>query len=499
MSTLIGDLHPELWPEPNHVNPHTRVALILAVMIPQAFLVALFCTGRILSKILRKSEHALAWDDWLMVLSGVLILGVDFLGCYSTLYGSGYHTWDVYPEWIYPWGQIDFATYWLFVPSLAITKVSICLSYLRLFPSRTNQCFCWSMIVTQTVWFVAFLVVLASACRPMSAFWKLDKQKDKCMDLKAILLFQAFFNSVTDFLVFLWPLRIIWRIQLPLHRRIGLVVTFGFGCLGCLAGALRAYILNQYFKSNDPFWMTAALWCIIGGEGNFGVVCGCLPTLKPIMQRIFPRWFSAGSSSAAHSSGAGLDNSYSHNTTSSRRRQWTHPPPHTVAAGYPFQNISSRHSHSSSRQSRLSSLSSAGAMSCLAGGPSTASSSLNKESSSNESSTHHEHLRMRPHYDDGQYEVFAGRASRGAGRYEGRATLPPPPDTGIKLTHTFTMRSEKQQDGIMCCDDDDGSEELILHASGGGGGGDGETSGKRALSRCYYNDSHSRSRTNTTI
>lgn len=65
----------------------------------------------------------------------------------------------------------------------------------------------------------------------MSAFWLMDKQKEKCIDLKVIFLFQAFFNSATDFFVFLWPLRILWRIQLPLHRRIGLIITFGFGCL----------------------------------------------------------------------------------------------------------------------------------------------------------------------------------------------------------------------------------------------------------------------------
>ncbi|KAK8161974.1 hypothetical protein IWX90DRAFT_488469 [Phyllosticta citrichinensis] len=493
MSTLIGNLHPELWPEPNYVNPPTRIPLILGILIPQAFMVTVFCMGRILSKILRKSNHALGWDDWLMVLSGVLILGVDFLGCFSTMYGSGYHTWDVRAEWIYPWGKIDFATYWLFVPCLAITKVSLCLSYLRLFPSRTNQWFCWAMIISQSAWFVAFLVVLAVACRPMSAFWMLDKQKDKCIDLKFILLFQAFFNSATDFLVFLWPLRILWRIQLPLHRRIGLVITFGFGCLGCLAGALRAYSLNKYFESNDPFWQTAELWCIIGGEGNFGVVCGCLPTLKPIMQRIFPRWFS-DTIEAHSSSGEDLEGSARSRSTSSRR-QWSRP----HAAEYPFQNISSsHHSHSSSRQSssrRLSSLSggmSMGMGRCMAGA-SPAASSLNKHSSAS-SASDAEHLRMRPHYDDGQYEVFAGRASGGAdGRY-GRATLPPPPDTGIKLTYTVSMHSEKQHDvGAidLAAEDDGGSEELILHSRSG-------SRGKRAFGKGYCVDGHG-ARTNTTI
>lgn len=71
MSTLIGDLDPSVWPAPNRTNPHTRIALVLAIMIPQAILVAVFCTGRIVSKMLRKSEHALGVDDWLMVFSGV--------------------------------------------------------------------------------------------------------------------------------------------------------------------------------------------------------------------------------------------------------------------------------------------------------------------------------------------------------------------------------------------------------------------------------------------
>ncbi|EOD46609.1 integral membrane protein [Neofusicoccum parvum] len=169
--------------------------------------------------------------------------------------------------------------------------VSLCVSYLKLFPSRTNQWFCYITITFLTLWSLTFIFLMMFACRPISGFWDPFISHAQCLHIKALLILTGVLNSVTDFLVFLWPVKTLWQIQLPLLHRVSLVIAFGIGCLVCIAGVLRAWYMEVYFNSADPYWKCAILWVIVSVEGNFGIVCGCLPTLKPLAKKMFPLLF----------------------------------------------------------------------------------------------------------------------------------------------------------------------------------------------------------------
>lgn len=66
---------------------------------------------------------------------------------------------------------------------------------------------------------------------PIAGFWDPSLPGAVCLPIKALLMLTGILNSVTDFLVFLWPVNTLWKIHLPLLQRISLVVAFGIGCL----------------------------------------------------------------------------------------------------------------------------------------------------------------------------------------------------------------------------------------------------------------------------
>ncbi|OJD36415.1 uncharacterized protein BKCO1_11000147 [Diplodia corticola] len=287
MSAIVGTVTPDKWPQPNYDHPVTRTPLILGFMISGAVLSVSFTAGRMFAKVKRSSKHSLGLDDWLMALSTVMMLGVNVLGCVSTTVGSGRHTWDT-----------DLATYIIFIPSVSLTKISLCTSYLRLFPSRANQWFCYICITFLTVWSLTFIFLMMFACDPIAGFWDPSIREASCLHVKELLILTGALNSLTDFCVFLWPVKTLWSIRLPLLQRISLVVAFGIGCFVCLAGVVRAWYMEVYFQSNDPYWKAAMLWVIVSLEGNLGIVCGCLPTLKPLAKMLWPRLFSSRSNLA---------------------------------------------------------------------------------------------------------------------------------------------------------------------------------------------------------
>jgi hypothetical protein len=58
----------------------------------------------------------------------------------------------------------------------------------------------------------------------------------------------------------------------------------------CIISILRLHTLKVAVETTDPTWddEAAATWSIL--ELNTGIVCSCMPTLKPLVTRIIPRF-----------------------------------------------------------------------------------------------------------------------------------------------------------------------------------------------------------------
>jgi hypothetical protein len=85
----------------------------------------------------------------------------------------------------------------------------------------------------------------------------------------------------------------------------------------CIAGVVRLYYTHQYLVSFDVFCMYrsnsscnnsrltlrtgygATTFIIMSVESGVGVVCGCLPGCKPLMNKMFPRVFGNTSQSSS--------------------------------------------------------------------------------------------------------------------------------------------------------------------------------------------------------
>ena len=59
----------------------------------------------------------------------------------------------------------------------------------------------------------------------------------------------------------------------------------------CIAGAVRAGFLPQMIKDANVTWNTthALIWSIV--EPCIGIISACLPTMRPLLRRLFPNCF----------------------------------------------------------------------------------------------------------------------------------------------------------------------------------------------------------------
>ncbi|RMZ69085.1 integral membrane [Pyrenophora seminiperda CCB06] len=324
------------WPPPNYTNPEKLHAVVLGFTIPSLILTivckynpsrvrlascetcpSLFplvrfartthhCMTRFDQRI-RADEHGclvlgirfygkgflrriLGLDDYIMFAAMAFALPVTIFPMVSLNLGLGMHIWDLRPEWYTPYWKMVYAADLLFPMACSLTKISVCLTYLNLFPSASTKKFCYTMGIFISCYTVACVFMSLFQCSPITAYWD-PNVEPTCIDMGVALEVIAALNSFSDCVVYLWPAKPLWSLQLPIRQRLGLIGLFSVGLCVCITGILRMYYLKVFFESYDMHWHGTAVWIVMVLEVDIGIICGCLSGVKPVMGVLFPALF----------------------------------------------------------------------------------------------------------------------------------------------------------------------------------------------------------------
>ncbi|KAF9741478.1 integral membrane protein [Paraphaeosphaeria minitans] len=184
--------------------------------------------------------------------------------------------------------------------SLGFTKVSILLQYRRVFSTKKFQIACHSVMGVVVIY--ALWTVLSSifGCKPIQAFWTL-KHPFTCLDQSTVWFFNGAMNILTDLSIIVLPMPVIRKLNLPPRQKQALIGIFAIGGFVCLVSILRLQSLVAISNSLDPTYDNppAATWSSI--ETNIGIICSCLPCLRPLVTRYLPGIFSNTSSRSGQS------------------------------------------------------------------------------------------------------------------------------------------------------------------------------------------------------
>jgi fucose permease len=179
------------------------------------------------------------------------------------------------------------------------TKSSILILYLRL-SRNAHKLLRVASWVTLAVVNVAGLVLTffnVFQCIPVSQVFA---PIGTCIPLITLYLASVPVNVITDIAILILPLPVLTAMQLPRKQKIILIATFGLGIYVVATDVVRIYYLQQSSGPSDPktspllgnevdFSYHASvsfMWSAV--EVNLGIVCACVPTMKPLISRILP-------------------------------------------------------------------------------------------------------------------------------------------------------------------------------------------------------------------
>jgi len=182
-----------------------------AICLSTAYIaVALRFTSR------RVARNAIGPDDY-GILIGLLFTSIFVIMVIVNVhYGLGRHLILVtdFPAF----GKGILAAEILYNPAILATKISILLLYKRIFPVRR---FIITLYITGA--FVAAYSLTAAMvnllqCLPINADWN-PAVKPRCVNLDVELVIVSSINVVTDFVILLLPMPLVWRLQINSGRK----------------------------------------------------------------------------------------------------------------------------------------------------------------------------------------------------------------------------------------------------------------------------------------
>ncbi|KAK0109336.1 hypothetical protein ONS96_003155 [Cadophora gregata f. sp. sojae] len=197
------------------------------------------------------------------------------------------------------------------------TKTSILIFYLRM-SRNTQKILRIASYVTLGVVNIAGVVLTflnAFQCNPVSAAYDPTKSNQKCISIVTLYLCSAPVNIITDLAILVLPIPVLTGMRLPQRQKTILILTFALGIFVTIVDVVRIYYLQQAVDTQtiaqsrlgtgvDFAWTasTALMWSAV--EVNVGIICACIPTLKPLVKRILPSMITDRSRSG---SGSGIE------------------------------------------------------------------------------------------------------------------------------------------------------------------------------------------------
>ncbi|PWY91668.1 hypothetical protein BO94DRAFT_583604 [Aspergillus sclerotioniger CBS 115572] len=299
-STLDLSQVPASTPPPgvtaNFVNPENQNYQIYSINIALCLTGTTILLLRLYTRI--RLQKTIAIDDWFCIGAQICAWLFAILCMLNIRNGYGVHMWDLHLSEIKPFKQYDLAAEDIFVVGIWLVKTSILLFYLRLSPEKRFRQMTYAIMVFVALYNIISLLVFTLGCLPVQAMWDVTLMPTaKCVQQLSFVYANAAFNLFSDLITLALPIKLCWSLQTTIKQRVLLMLVLMMGSFACVIAIVRIVTMMPFVDDMDLTWykVTLAKWAMV--EINVGIICSCLPVLRPLLLRIFPNLFGSQNNS----------------------------------------------------------------------------------------------------------------------------------------------------------------------------------------------------------
>ena len=125
-----------------------------------------------------------------------------------------------------------FIAAWMYPAMSGAIRISILFFYRRLFAKASTfyRNATWVLIAMQAAYIITFEIIPGFSCTPIADGWEPVRRLTSCTDLYIDATIGLYSVSLAfDVILLVFPLWIVFRLQMPIKKRIGVSVIFLIG------------------------------------------------------------------------------------------------------------------------------------------------------------------------------------------------------------------------------------------------------------------------------
>ncbi|KAL2845944.1 hypothetical protein BJY01DRAFT_177308 [Aspergillus pseudoustus] len=300
-------------------------AIIIAGIVLASVAVTLRISGRLIGS-------RLGLDDAVILLSMATAIAISIIGLIYIRLGLGKDIWFV------PFADITkiFHLYYfeeiLYVASIALTKISMLLLLLRLFPDENFRRATYIVLAFTICWGLGIFLANSFSCQPISYFWHMwdGEHEGKCIEHAHLLWAHAIINILLDVVIIGLPLSTLIRLNLSWAKKIGICSMFAIGIVVTIVSILRFTSSLSFDMLDNPTknFVSIGIWSLV--EVYLAIISVSMPGVCAFFNYTSARC-SSKKSSAAY--GGGRSSSRRSPGASNAHGNGTIPTPREVTSG----------------------------------------------------------------------------------------------------------------------------------------------------------------------
>ncbi len=246
--------------------------------------------------------RSVGWDDYTILFAAFGIIIGCGLVVVQVHYGLGRHKF-----YLTQWQYIEFTKYaygeWIQTfQTLMFNKISICFFLLRIPVEKHFIRPIQGTIIVLVISNIVLTLLWIFQCNPVGRAWNKQTHGICFTDaqLQRIIISQALISIISDFILALFPIVLLWKVQIELRIKAGLCILMGLGLMYALSFLLPSQILADLDRSistaaccvvrtvlnwqnvnSDPTWESVDNWYWRSCEVCIGIIAACIPALRP--------------------------------------------------------------------------------------------------------------------------------------------------------------------------------------------------------------------------
>ncbi|KAI1776755.1 hypothetical protein F4818DRAFT_411766 [Hypoxylon cercidicola] len=261
-----------LIPPPDEVNDAHKVYSVAAACIALGIVAVMFVLARLCFRVYSRT---LGPDDYAVMPAIVLYIGWTALAGYINLHaGVGKPLWEITVAEFSLWYKGIVVTTWLYPTMSAAIRISILLTYRRIFATSSSEVIkyvIWVLLGFQAVYVTTFVILPGFMCTSLHYFWDVYQHLSHCDNWyyfwSQIALYSA--SMSFDTILLLFPIIPVSKLRMPVKKRLGILIIFMLGAGASIAAAYKLAVfdleMRRYVPTNST-WLRYEMSGFVPGQ-----------------------------------------------------------------------------------------------------------------------------------------------------------------------------------------------------------------------------------------